>query len=62
MGRLGSRARLGSVRTKILFDDSGILEVYHLDRPAILTGVGLLGGEVAKQVASCDTICRTVSI
>jgi hypothetical protein len=31
---------LGSVRTEILFDDSGILEIYHLGRQAAETEVG----------------------
>jgi hypothetical protein len=56
MGCLGPRARPGSVRTKILFDDGGILEIYHLERQATLTGVGLLRGEIVKQGASCITV------
>ena len=31
MGCLGLGARPGSVRTKILFNDGGILEIYHID-------------------------------
>ena len=56
MGCLDLRARPGSVHTKILCDDGRILEIYHLDRQATLTGVGLVRGEIVKQGASCDTV------
>jgi hypothetical protein len=38
MDCLRRRARLVSVHTEILFDDDGILEIYHVGRKATNTG------------------------
>ena len=40
MDYLGPRPRPGNVHTEILFDDSGIVEIYHTDRRASKTKVG----------------------
>ena len=32
MDYLGPRARPGNVRTEVLFDDSEIVEIYHISR------------------------------
>jgi hypothetical protein len=45
---MGRRARLVSVHTEILFDDDGILEIYHVGRKATKTDVEERGKNLGK--------------
>ena len=48
MGRLGPRGGPGSVRTEILFDDDGILRIYHLGKSVRDRGVKRKNGILRK--------------